>query len=274
MIAGMAVTRGARRRSGEDIPVELRRLWGLPQSSTVGRPASLEVARVVHAAVDIADRKGIAGVTLPAVAKALGCTTMALYRHIGSKDELLVLMQDAAIGAPPLISTPKEGWRDGLRQWAEAERGVYQRRPWLSRLPISGPPSGPSQIGWIDTALQILRGTGLDWGEKVGVLLLVSGHVRNASVLADDLERGRRASGVGKVEAERRYGRSLARLVDPDRFPEAARLFASGLFEAPPPTRRGARSDPDFTFGLERILDGVEVAIARSRPPSPVRAHS
>ena len=142
MIAGMAAKREARRRSGVDIPVELRRLWGLTQSSTVGRPASLDVARVVHAAVGIADRKGIAGVTLPAVAKALGCTTMALYRHIGSKDELLVLMQDAAIGAPPAISTPEEGWRDGLRQWAAAERGVYQRRPWLSRLPVSAAPFG------------------------------------------------------------------------------------------------------------------------------------
>ena len=274
MIADMAVKHRARRRRGEDIPAELRRLWGVPQSSTVGRPASLDVARVVHAAVDIADRKGIDAVTLPAVAKALGCTTMALYRHIGSKDELLVLMQDAAIGAPPVISTHEGGWRDGLRQWAAAEHGVYQRRPWLSRLPISGPPSGPSQIGWIDTALRILRDTGLEWGEKVGVLLLVSGHVRHAAVLADDLERSRHTSGVGKAEAERRYGRSLARLVDPDRFPEAARLFASGLFEAPPPKGRGARSDPDFSFGLERILDGVEVAIARRRPPSPVRAHS
>ena len=169
MIADMAVKHGARRRRGEDIPAELRRLWGVPQSSTVGRPASLDVARVVHAAVDIADRKGIDAVTLPAVAKALGCTTMALYRHIGSKDELLVLMQDAAIGAPPVISTHEGGWRDGLRQWAAAEHGVYQRRPWLSRLPISGPPSGPSQIGWIDTALRILRDTGLEWGEKVEV---------------------------------------------------------------------------------------------------------
>jgi AcrR family transcriptional regulator len=221
---------------------------------------------VVHAAIDIADRKGLAGVSLPAIAKTLGYTTMALYRHIGSKDELLVLMRDAAIGTPPAISAAGRDWRDGLRQWAAAERRLYERRPWLARLPISGPPSGPSQIAWIEAALQVLRGTGLDWGQKVGALLLVSGYVRNAALLAEDLERGRVKSGIGKAEAERRYGRSLARLVDPARFPEASRLFTSGLFEAPPAARRrDAATHPDFVFGLERILDGIGVAIAQSR---------
>jgi len=40
---------------------------------------------------------------------------------------------------------------------------------------ITGPPSGPNQIAWMETALHILRGTRLDWSEKVGMLLLVSG---------------------------------------------------------------------------------------------------
>jgi AcrR family transcriptional regulator len=265
----MPGTSGAK-RGGDDLPIELRRLWGLPQPSTLGRPAELDVARVVHAAIDIADRKGLAAVTLPAIAKTLGYTTMALYRHIGSKDELLVLMRDAAIGAPPAISTPSRNWRGGLRQWAAAERRLYERRPWLARLPVSGPPAGPRQIAWIDAALHVLRGTALDWGQKVGGLLLVSGYVRNAALLAEDLERGRLKSGIAKAEAERRYGRSLARLVDPARFPEAARLFASGLFETPPAARRrDAASDADFVFGLECILDGISVAIARSGRQGP-----
>jgi AcrR family transcriptional regulator len=267
MMAGMSGRKGTTRRRDEDIPVGLRRLWGLPQPSALGRPPELDVARIVQAAIDIADRDGLAGVTLPAIAKSLGCSTMALYRHIGSKDELVALMQDAAIGDPPSIPAFGRSWRDALRHWAAAERRLYERRPWLARLPVSGPPSGPRQIAWIDGALRILRGTGLDWGEKVGVLLLVSGYVRNAAQLTEDLERGRAGTGIGQAEAERRYGRSLARLVDPARFPEAAQLFASGLFEAVSAAsrRRDVASDPDFVFGLERILDGVSVAIARAR---------
>jgi len=82
-------------------------------------------------------------------------------------------------------------------------------------------------------------------------------------VLAEDLERARAASGVAQAEAERRYGRSLARLVGRERFPEVARLFASGLFESPGPRRRDVASDPNFVFALERILDGIGVAIDR-----------
>src|SRR5262245_14584902 len=248
-------------RRSTEIPVQLQRLWGLSRPAPVGRPAELDVARVVNAAIELADRHGIAGITLPAVAKALGYTTMSLYRHIGSKDELLVLMQDAAAGTPPPIASTLD-WRNGLRQWAAAERRLYQRRPWLARMPISGPPSGPNQIAWIESALQVLRGTGLEWREKLGVLLLVSGYVRNAAHLADDLERGRRAGGASKNEVGRRHGSSLSQLVDPKRFPETARLFASGLFETPR-RRRDAAADADFAFGLERILDGIGVAIER-----------
>jgi hypothetical protein len=53
------------------------------------------------------------------------------------------------------------------------------------------------------------------------------------------------------------------RLVDPDSFPEAARMFASPVFETVMPPEPSDRADPDFRFGLELILDGVATAIAR-----------
>lgn len=249
----------------QEVPVELRRLWGLSVTSRLGRPAELHVERVVRAAVDLADRDGLPGVTLPKVAKALGYTTMSLYRYVGSKDELLCLMQDFAIGNPPKIATPPREWRKGLRQWACAERRLNQRRPWLARLPVSGPPAGPHQIAWMETALRVLRGSGLDWAEKVGIMTLISGYVRYATLLSQDLERGRDGTGIDQAQAAQRYGRNLAKLIDPDRFPETARLFASGIFEAPPErVRVDATADPDFTFGLERILDGAAAAIART----------
>ena len=89
-----------------DIPVELRRMWGLPSSSGLGRPAQLDLPRVLRTAVRLADRRGLEGVSLPKIANALGYTTMSLYRYVGCKDELLSLMRDFAIGDPPVIETP------------------------------------------------------------------------------------------------------------------------------------------------------------------------
>ena len=58
----------------EDAPIELRRLWRVAVASRLGRPAELDVTRVVQAAVELADRDGLSGVTLPKVAKAVGFT--------------------------------------------------------------------------------------------------------------------------------------------------------------------------------------------------------
>ncbi|MBM0231955.1 TetR/AcrR family transcriptional regulator C-terminal domain-containing protein [Micromonospora sp. STR1_7] len=244
------------------MPVRLRRLWGRSESSRLGRPAALDVNRIVGASVEIADRDGLGGVTLPKVAKSLGFTGMSLYRYVGSKDELLELMADAALGPPPNV--PVDDWRRGLRSWAFEHRAVFDRRPWLTRVPTSGPPSGPNQIAWMEVGLAVLSGTRLDWAHKVGVLSLISGYVVQFVRQYNDLAEGR-AEGQGQADAERDYGPALVRLVEPERFPETARLFSSTLFEAPPSdTPDSAIADADFTLGLNLILDGVAVRIERS----------
>ncbi|HEY1179483.1 MAG TPA: TetR/AcrR family transcriptional regulator [Phytomonospora sp.] len=245
--------------SEDFVPAALRRLWGITESSRLGRPAALDADRVVAAAVELADRDGLDGVTLPKVGKALGVTGMSLYRHVGSKDELLTLMADAGIGPPPEADTAD--WRAGLRSWATAQRAIFERRPWLTRIPASGPPSGPHQIAWMEAALAIMAGTRLDWAHKVGVLSLLSGYVAHTVRQTAELAEGR-AEGQGQADAERDYGRALVRLVSPDRFPETARLFASALFEAPPSDTPDVDiADADFLLGLEIILDGIAVEV-------------
>jgi AcrR family transcriptional regulator len=246
--------------TSEDLtPAPLRRLWRISESFRLGRPAALDVDQVVSTAVELADRDGLAGVTLPKVAERLGVTGMSLYRYVGSKDELLTLMADAAIGMPPGIDAT--GWREGLRAWAFAQRAVLRRRPWLARVPTSGPPSGPHQIAWMEAGLVVLSRTGLDWAHKLGVLSLLAGYVTHSVRQDGDLAEGR-PQGRGQADAERDYGRALARLVDPGRFPETARLFSSALFEAhPPDTPDATIADADFTLGLELILDGVAVRV-------------
>ena len=240
-----------------EVPPDLARLWRLPTPSRLGRPAELDVDRVVQAAVTLADEEGLAGVTLQKVAQTLGFTKMSLYRHVGSKDELFELMVDQATGPAPAIE-PTPTWRDGIREWASAIRTRYAEHSWLIDMPTSGPPRGPNAISWMDAMLRVLRGTGLGLGAQADVLNVVSGYVQHALVLARQLEEGRRGAGLSQAEVEQNYGRALATLVDPARFPDAARLFAADVFE-PEPTH--PTNDHDFTFGLELILDGITAAI-------------
>jgi AcrR family transcriptional regulator len=217
------------------------------------------VNRVVDTAVTLADRDGLAGATLPKIAAALGVTPMSLYRHIGSKNELIVLMADLGTGPATELAASNGEWRTDLRYWALAQLAVYHRHPWLAQLPVSGPPRGPNAIDWMDAGLRALRDTELDWAAKVGVITVVSGYVRQGYVLASQLEQGSRAAGLAQAQVEQNYGRDLARLVDSARYPDAAQLFSANIFESPPPD--DGTDDPDFTFGLELILDGVAAAI-------------
>ncbi|MEU8899282.1 TetR/AcrR family transcriptional regulator [Nocardia sp. NPDC048505] len=242
------------------LPDDLARLWRQRKPARLGRPAGLDVDQVVRVAVDLADRAGLPGATLPKIAAELGVTPMSLYRHIGSKEELLVLMGDLGYGLPPEPQSPQDDWRAQLHDWAHAQWDVHRRRPWLTHLPIAGPPRGPHHTAWLDAGLRALRDTALTPGAKLGTLAVVSGYVRQADQQAQQLAAGWLADGRDQPRHEQHYGRQMAALIDATDFPDAAALFASGLFESPPPT-----ADPtgdDFRFGLNLILDGVAASIA------------
>ncbi|SDL17890.1 transcriptional regulator, TetR family [Glycomyces sambucus] len=242
------------------VPLELARMWRIPLDSKLGRPAKLDVGTVVDAAVALADREGLAAATLPRVAESLGVTKMSLYRHVGSKDELLDLMRDSATGPVPDALAGTGPWRERMRMWATAHLDVLAAHPWLAHVQPSGPPNGPNGIDWFDAGLRALRLTGLDWGAKVGALMIVGGYVASAAQLAQSLAAGREGTGLDQAAAEREYGRAMARLVDPERYPDAAALFSGGLLE----DTGDETGENDFRFGLELLLDGIAVAVAEA----------
>ncbi|MEV6065556.1 TetR/AcrR family transcriptional regulator [Nocardia sp. NPDC052001] len=240
-----------------EIPDDLRRLWRLNTGSRLGRRAELDTDRIVAVAVGLADRDGAAGATLPKIATALGVTPMSLYRHIGSKDELIALMADAAFGPVPESLILEELWRPALRGWALAQADVFRRHAWLAQLPISGPPRGPHAVAWMDAGLRALRATDLDWAAKIGVITVVGGYVRQAFVTGRQLAESWSAEGVNEAESLRNYVGELREVLDANRFQDIAALLDSGLLESIPEGPDSA--DADFRFGLELILDGVAV---------------
>ncbi|MBF6327776.1 TetR/AcrR family transcriptional regulator C-terminal domain-containing protein [Nocardia transvalensis] len=247
------------------MPPALMRMWRLTGPARQGRPPALDIDRVVTAAVELADREGLSAVTLEKVAQALGFTKMALYRHIGSKDELLELMADQALGFPPNIRPASGDWRAGLSAGASALREIYTRREWLLQIPASGPPRGPHAIAWLDMLLRPLRDTPVGSGTKLGLLVLLDGYVRQSCLLERQLRTGRGSRDQATVEYE--YGVTVARLIDADRYPEAAKAFATNPFLPASEPGRDVASE-DFRFGLDVVLDGIAAAITRADPRS------
>ncbi|MFG3498601.1 TetR/AcrR family transcriptional regulator C-terminal domain-containing protein [Streptomyces sp. NPDC047928] len=115
-------------------------------------------------------------------------------------------------------------------------------------------------MAWWEWGMAALADTPLDEGAKISVVLLVGGFVRSGAGMMADLDAAMAATGDSPQEAMARYGRTLKRLADPARYPAVARALEVGVMDEP--------DDPDheFRFGLERLLDGIEVLISRTSP--------
>src|SRR5215207_2271776 len=128
----------------DDLPPSVELLWGLRDKGRLGGPKpALSLERIVAAAVELADEGGIGALSMARLAEKLGFTTMSLYRYVSSKDELLLLVLDAAIGAPAY--EPEGPWRDQVRAWCRELTLFYRAHPWVLDLAISGLPAGPNQ---------------------------------------------------------------------------------------------------------------------------------
>jgi AcrR family transcriptional regulator len=243
------------------LPAVLQAAWGLRDRPGKGPKPGLSLERIVAAAIATADSDGLAAVSMGRVAARLGASTMSLYRYVAAKDELLEHMQDTAFGTPP-PPAPDEGWREGLSAWGWAILAAYRRHTWTLALPLGGIPTMPNQVAWMESALRVLRGTGLSAGERLSVLMLVAGYVRNQATMESQIAAAFVASYASADEAMSAYSGILRSLIDPHRFPELSDVLASGVVD------RADGPDDEFTFGMDRILDGIEVLVtARSQPP-------
>jgi len=213
----------------------------------------LSLSRIVATAIELTDAEGLDALSMAKVAKSLGYTTMALYRHVGSKEELLLHMQEFAVGEPPADLRPTGDWRADIERWCWATTHRLRRHPWfLQAVTQLGAPSTPRQLAWFDLALAALEPTPLTEGEKVSSMLLLNAHAFG-DLTFEEAE--------NPSEAENPYaGQELPGLLDPERFPALARAFAGGAFASSQDP--AADRDELFTFGLQRILDGLEVLIS------------
>jgi AcrR family transcriptional regulator len=243
-----------------NLPPGIAAAWGI-RGPTKGPRPKLTLHAVVRAGIEIADEEGLDAVSMQRVAKRLNASPMGLYRYVASKDELLTLMLDAALGTTPPPER-QENWRDGLERCARVLAEAMRAHPWTPYVPVSGPPLGPNSVAWFDQALRSLGPTGLDEGEKASVVLMVSGYVSNHVRLMGQVHERFLAAAASPDEAMRSWAGALRSVAAPARFPALHAVLDAGVFD---------RADPpeeEFAFGLERILDGVEVLVRRRQSTS------
>ncbi|MBE9938443.1 TetR/AcrR family transcriptional regulator, partial [Cellulosimicrobium cellulans] len=237
-----------------DLPPRLALAWGVAERPERAPKRELSIERIVDAAIEIADADGLGAVSMAKVAQSLGFTTMSLYRYVTSKDDLLLLMQEAALDVEYPPAHEPADWRAELREWAQFTMAVFASHPWFLDIPVTGAPLTPNNLRGADAGLRALRSTPLDDEEKMSVILLVSGYARNAARLQTDLARAVAAAGGDEAVQGGAWADALRGLVDEVRFPYLRPLVEAGTYA-------GEGDIDDTAWGLERVLDGIAVYV-------------
>jgi AcrR family transcriptional regulator len=121
--------------------------------------SALNSARVVEAAVAVADRGGLAGVSMRNVGRELRVEAMSLYHHVSGKEALLDAMVDWIFSRIELPSTERP-WRQAMAARCASARAVLARHPWALGLMESRSSPGPALLRHHDTVLGCLRANG------------------------------------------------------------------------------------------------------------------
>ena len=142
----------------------------------------LTTERVVAAALGMADEGGLDALSLRSLAKALGVSPMAIYRHVRNKSHLLDLMADRLLeqldlAAPADVPT----WQEGLRRLATSLLGVLEAHPAAPTL-LSRPFASPAALRVSEALLAILDKAGFGPQESTRLMQVITGMVLGPAI--------------------------------------------------------------------------------------------
>ncbi|MFK4361245.1 TetR/AcrR family transcriptional regulator [Rhodococcus sp. 27YEA6] len=219
-----------------------------PKGGTRGPRAKVTTSQAVDVAISVANTDGLDAVTVRRLAAELGISGMAVYTHVGSRDDLLVLMVDAVHGHSPLLPYGNMTWRQRVRRVAEEELVLYTEHWWLLNISDQRSALGPGTIAKYDHELHAFDGTGLTDIDRDSALTFVADFARSS---AQARRPDPRAADMAEVWSS--WNQRLAAYLGDD-FPLAQRVGgAAGEAKNSPYGPEAA-----WEFGLDRVLDALD----------------
>jgi AcrR family transcriptional regulator len=213
-------------------------------------PRSLE--RIVGAALAIVDEVG-ADFSMRLLADRLGSGTATLYRHFAGKDELMVYVVDLILGEVD-IETEADAlggttWQQAIARGASAFSEVLQNHPNALPLLVSQVPVGPNALLNRERSVAVLLACGFPLDLAARAYTAVAHYVVGFALQ-------RRAQGAPQRDDAAKL-RDFYRALDANTYP-ATVAAADELTSVP--------LDEEFRFGLQLVLDGIELARNAAAP--------
>lgn len=243
---------------GGDLRRSIALLWGVSGAGRRGPKPSRSVDEVVLAAIAIADSEGLPALSMRRVAEALNLSPMSLYTYVPSKAELVDLMIDRAAAEIREPDAAAPGWRSRVEHLSRERWLSAQRHPWLSQVGSHRPPLGPNVLAKIEANLRAFAELGLGAIELNQLNGVVMDYVRGSARAAIDARATERESGVTDQQWWARNEVLLQGVLDPAVYPAAVALGEAYKASGQPAIDHAAT----FEFGLQRVLDGIELFVA------------
>ncbi len=206
------------------------------------RRAPLTRARVLQAAVKLADRGGLSSLSMRKLGQALGVEAMSLYKHVADKDDILDGIVDAVFAEVALPAADAD-WRAAMRTRALAARQVLLRHPWAIGLLDSRRSPGPATVRHHDAVIGSLRRGGFSIEMAAHAFSLLDSYIYGFALQEASLPYA--PEEIAQAATDMLPGTS------PDAYPHLAEMLAE--FALKP----GYSYDAEFEFGLDLILDGL-----------------
>jgi len=219
------------------------------------RRGSLTPERIVDASLELLDKQGVAGFSLPKLGRALGADPTAVYRHFARKDDLVLAIADRLIEEAIAGLEPRACWVDTVTEGTRRLRATYLAHPAAASLSSCRTTQRPAEMRIVNILLGAVFEAGFEGAEAVRIYRALGDFTLawaggEAAFLALD-ERAQatdRAAWTAYLAVDRaefphiwQVRRELQEVADDDIFDTILSLVINGLMQrAPRPCGCGA----------------------------------
>jgi DNA-binding transcriptional regulator YhcF (GntR family) len=241
-----------------------------PQGTLSPHPAreaeqELTRERIVRTAVSIADTEGLAALSMRRLATELDAAVMSLYRHVPSKEDLMVAMVDQVYAEYRLPGPWPAGWRAGAEEMARRMWTLCKAHPWLCGvMSFVRPMLVPNGMAVTDESMRVLRDAGLDLPDSLKVTVAIAGLVNGVGISLQLEADAQRDTGMTSAEWMDSHDREFNDVGGAARFPMLAEVSTVPGFDL--------RLDDVFETGLALMLNGLGQQIAAQNSVSSSRS--
>lgn len=212
---------------------------------------------VVDAAIELADREGLADLSMRGLAQHLGLGAMTLYTYVANRSDLVVLMVDQVLGRTRLPAHPDD-LRARLELVARVQYDDCRAHPWL--LEVTGVRAwlGPHMARRYEWQLEAVEGIGLDDIEMDQTVTLLASFGAGVARAEQVVRQTERETGMTDAVWWEANHDALGEVMAGCDYPLAGRVgtAAGEAYQA------GSDQQRELDFGLARIVDGLLAHLA------------